>query len=151
MGGVAALGIGGLALWLFFRNKKKKQAAAAAQPSPSVAYAPVQQQGSPHPPPGYYDPKFVATGQQYQPLHQQQQPQQQPGGGGFYAMGNTPPPQPTPSPGMSYADPNRASTLSASYPSGFTAHSPTAQQPGFIAEAPSRPEETHRGGVHEMG
>lgn len=156
VGGVGAIGIGGLALWLFFRNKKKKQAAAAsAQPSPPVAYAPVQQQPSPPPPgqsyqqqQGFYDPKFVAAGQQY---HQQQHLQP----GGFYTMGNTPPPQSNTSPVVSYVDPTGASSPSTGYPSGFTTHSPTSQggpqqQGGFIVEAPSRPEETHRGGVHEM-
>jgi len=164
VGGVAAIGLGGLGLWLFFRNKKKKQAASSSQ-SPSVVYAPVQQGGPPHPgmspspgqgyqqPGGYYDPNAAQT---------YQYPQQT---GGFQPQQQ----QSATSPPMSYVDRNGTSSPSAVYPSGISTSSPGNgpqqaypsgvsmsspasghQQPGFIAEAPSRPEDSHRGGVHEL-
>lgn len=172
VGGVAAIGLGGLGLWLFLRNKKKKRAAAAemSQPSPNMAYANQPPPGAPGAPghqpppgqPGYYDPKFMAAGQQpgYQqyPSHYPQQGQQHPGG--FYPMGNTPPAGTTASsPATTYADantvsPNGQQSPGAVYPSGVSGLSSgqthPGQQGGFVHEAPSRPEETQRGGVHEL-
>ncbi|KAG9257411.1 uncharacterized protein F5Z01DRAFT_385953 [Emericellopsis atlantica] len=164
VGGIGAIALGGLGLWLFFRKKKKKQAAAAADASavtsPTMAYAPPHQGPSPGNPqqpfqqPTYYDPsEGGAMGAAYSyaphqhPQHQHQHP------GGFHSMGNTPPPNSV-SPTMSYHD---GSSPSAVYPSGFTV-SPQATDnrnsmanPGVIHEAPSRPEDTQRGGgVHEM-
>jgi len=165
VGGIGAIALGGLGLWLFFRNKKKKQAAAAAAnasavTSPTMANAPPPHQG---PPPGkpqqsfqqtsYYDASgggAMGAAYSYAP-HQQQQPHHQ-HPGGFHPMGNTPPSN-SASPTMSYHD---GSSPSAVYPSGFSV-SPQATDnrnsvanPGVIHEAPSRPEDTRRGGVHEM-
>ncbi|KAI6780369.1 uncharacterized protein J7T54_007218 [Emericellopsis cladophorae] len=164
VGGLGAIALGGLGLWLFFRNKKKKQAAAAANASavtsPTMANAPPPHQGpspgkplQPYQQPTYFDAGgggAMGASYSYAP-HQQQQPHHQ-HPGGFHPMGNTPPPN-SASPTMSYHD---GSSPSAVYPSGFTI-SPQATDnrssmanPGVVHEAPSRPEDTQRGGVHEM-
>lgn len=174
VGGIGALAIAGLIIWLVLRNKKKKKKQAAAtganQQPPHVAYAPVQQGLGPQDPnqpnAGLYDPKYVVAGQPYPPQNQQfpSQDQQYPPhnqhypSGGYYHQGNVSPTAPTSStsPTMSnlapFSDP-RVSQMTATSP---TPSQHAYAQPGYqqggpvIHEAPAGPEETNRGGLHEL-
>ncbi|UKZ56352.1 hypothetical protein TrVGV298_010188 [Trichoderma virens] len=141
VGGVAGLGLIGLAAFFFLRRKKNNTAA----PQEGMAQVPPVY----HPPPGvqetpqgHYDPKFAAATGQYP-----QYPPQQ----GYY---QTTPEGHTIST-VSPVDPRFSTAASSTSPvpsGGYVAPGPGAFQPqeNVIHEAPAQPSENHRGEMHEL-
>lgn len=154
VGGIAAIGLLGLAVFFFLRRKK--------QPEPEPQQPPLQQQQPPAPMqqnPQYFDPRYsVATSQQPYPSPTQQYPQQSPVG--FYPVNNQQmsPNQQYPPTVSHMSDPRMSQALnnstSPSLSGGYTPPpaAPFHPQQGVIHEAPVPQSGDHnRGQMHELG
>lgn len=139
VGGVAGLGLIGLAAFFFLRRKKSAAGHEPVSQVPPVYQSPPVQQT----PQGLYDPKFAAVTGQH-PYPQQYPPQQV-----YY-------PQPSPDgQTISTVDPRFSTAASSTSPvstGGYGAPVAGGFQPqeNVIHEAPAQPSENHRGQMHEL-